>query len=69
MLFAVYLQDTNGHRRLVGDLIDVSEETARSEIARIEGSHTKPHKVDYDCVGYTKETKRTVLREKQIEGW
>ncbi len=69
MLFTVYLQDTNGHRRLVGESIDISENDAKLVISNIEASHTKPHKVDYHMVGYTKDTKAAVLREKQIEGF
>ena len=69
MLYAVYLQDTNGHRRLVGNHVDIEEAEARKVIAEIEASHTKPHKVDYDLVGYTRETKAMILEATQIEGW
>ncbi len=65
-LFAVYLQDTNGHRRLVGDCIDLSLEDAQLRMKSILDKHTKPHKVDYDLIGYTRATKEAVLAEKDI---
>ena len=67
MLYTVFLQDTNGHRRLVGGGEDLSEAAADALINGIVEKHTKPHKVDYDKVGYTRETKAAVLASKQID--
>lgn len=44
----VFLQDTNGSRRYVGDpCIFEDEAAADARITEIEGAHTKPHKLDY----------------------
>ncbi len=44
----VFLQDTNGSRRFVGEpCIFEDEQAAKARIAAIEGVHTKPHKLDY----------------------
>lgn len=67
MIYAVYLQDTNGHRRAVGGGLDLEEAAARKLIDDIVGKHRKPHKVDYDMVGYTPETKTQVLAQNKID--
>ena len=67
MLYAVYLQDTNGHRRLVGGGMDLPEKEADDLIKSIEAKHTKPHKVDYFKIGYEAASKRKVLSEAGIE--
>jgi len=63
-MWAVYLQDTNGSRRVVS--LDLTEYEANLLIARIEDSHTKPHKVDYFKIEYQPETKYNTFDSLQI---
>lgn len=61
-LFVVYLQDTNGSCRIIGDL-DLTYDQAKDRIDKILQKQNKSHKVDYFMAEYTLDTKQQVLKE------
>ncbi len=66
MLCAVIYVDTNGVPRLVGKGEDLAEEQATTLMAAMEAKHSKPHKLHYEIVRYTRATKREVFAERGL---
>ncbi len=66
MLCAVIYVDTNGVPRLVGGSEDLTEEQAAARMRAMEAKHSKPHKLHYEIVRYTRITKNAVFAERNL---
>lgn len=66
-MWLVYIEDTNGTRRLVGDSIDLkTKQDAEELVNSIVSKHSKPHKVDYYIVEYKPEDRLQTIKDLSI---